>query len=987
MLVTGWFSRLNKHPIRVRKSAHPRRVNPLSSPQDWILEDRCVLSFIGGRGMSGLEDRDDIVPPRPPLLVAQQINPLTGVQIPGSFFLTDPPGSGNTLPKDPLVPDPQGKDINNVLGNLLYVDGVAGPVPIKTVTVYNNTNQTLYPFLYDSNNKGNVYDPLDKFKQEYRIYIGYEENGQKFLGLQAHRSMVVTVPLVFWDSGRMAIATDGATLLPTFLTGANKGKVNTSTNKNTQGVENPFHFEYYGLDGNPTPIVVVNKIDVQNLQTNTHTATGVLMYYHCTDQPGEDPGLDDPDQLVEFTIRDKAFLTAVNQHGGAVPDNQLKTLINYDVSYVDHLLLPVGMEATNVPVIDPFPSPDGTVLTTKESFGVLGASNPYLGPPPSIQAALADFTSNDPLKNGLGQYFAGMGWPTFWNPDYTPQNQLPGIRIPGGANIFLLSPLANRVSSFAQPYGPINHWMLSSGGNQAIKYSGGGSLLADKQTLQLLFDNTPQGLAARDALIAGLKPPNTSYTWFVSSTNYAGEPIAGTLDLSTIKIISNTEIQIKLLAPAPAPYAPGGLSFDFKSPVNDPYATQIRSIWYSWAQYYHDLYSSFTPETITATVKNDTDAKLAPAFPIPINDTRILTNFTAPTVPLALGMQLTKIDGAAPPTLITILKISADQKTIYLSQPVSVAPDSIHTFEFSAPPAPSTFTADSGTVTTFNIDPTKNFNQWKPFGVGGIAAANQFAGDVYEVMSIWSTVAPDPGLTLSPSMQLMVNVIGGNVGFLPTAQVKDPNKPPDGEVAFQNISADARDTLKSALRGVPDFNDTTKYPESLWYPDPALKIGGREFNVFNLDPYVWFVHEKLGLSGYGFSFDDDAADVGADLTNSLAIAIGGTTGLPNQKQYFPSTPYGTGLTSQATIRLSDSHDLLPLNTPILRVQDKIVYHQVKATDVANALTGAFVSGGTLAKGTQIVGYGDNNAQEFILSANVTAAVSTPFTITFTGKPK
>ena len=46
-------------------------------------------------------------------------------------------------------------------------------------------------------------------------------------------------------------------------------------------------------------------------------------------------------------------------------------------------------------------------------------------------------------------------------------------------------------------------------------------------------------------------------------------------------------------------------------------------------------------------------------------------------------------------------------------------------------------------------------------------------------------------------------------------------------------------------------------------PDPSTHTDGTDYNVFNLDPFVWFVHQKLGLSGYGFSFDDDVSDVGA----------------------------------------------------------------------------------------------------------------------------
>src|SRR5581483_1115778 len=82
--------------------------------------------------------------------------------------------------------------------------------------------------------------------------------------------------------------------------------------------------------------------------------------------------------------------------------------------------------------------------------------------------------------------------------------------------------------------------------------------------------------------------------------------------------------------------------------------------------------------------------------------------------------------------------------------------------------------------------------------------------------------------------------------------------------------------------------------------------------VFNLDPYVWFVHDVIKMSGYGFSIDDDVANpqaVGPILAeksgqnhypNDLQIAFGGTAGFGNQKQWFPTAPWGS-ITTTATI--------------------------------------------------------------------------------------
>ena len=107
-----------------------------------------------------------------------------------------------------------------------------------------------------------------------------------------------------------------------------------------------------------------------------------------------------------------------------------------------------------------------------------------------------------------------------------------------------------------------------------------------------------------------------------------------------------------------------------------------------------------------------------------------------------------------------------------------------------------------------------------------------------------------------------------------------------------------RDTIKSVLRGVSDF---TKYPDliddqgnhTVWYPKPGEKHGTpQSFNVFNLDPFVRFVHVQLGFSGYGFSVDDDTADVGAGGPSQLQLSISGTGGLKNTDPWTIQAPYG-----------------------------------------------------------------------------------------------
>ena len=111
------------------------------------------------------------------------------------------------------------------------------------------------------------------------------------------------------------------------------------------------------------------------------------------------------------------------------------------------------------------------------------------------------------------------------------------------------------------------------------------------------------------------------------------------------------------------------------------------------------------------------------------------------------------------------------------------------------------------------------------------------------------------------------------------------------------VTAMIRDMIKSVLRGVSDF---TKYPDNVddkgkhtsWYPDPAEHRGGQPFNVFNLDPFVWFVHVQLGFSGYGFSVDDDTADVGAGGASQLQFTVTETGGLKKMNPWTIQAPYG-----------------------------------------------------------------------------------------------
>jgi len=136
----------------------------------------------------------------------------------------------------------------------------------------------------------------------------------------------------------------------------------------------------------------------------------------------------------------------------------------------------------------------------------------------------------------------------------------------------------------------------------------------------------------------------------------------------------------------------------------------------------------------------------------------------------------------------------------------------------------------------------------------------------------------------------MQDIVGANMGFIFTNDLK---KSYDADMVTSMI----RDMIKSVLRGVSDF---TKFPDvidnqgnhTVWYPNPAEARGGQAFNVFNLDPFVWFVHVELGFSGYGFSVDDDTADVGAGGASKLQLTVTETGGLKNTNPWTIQAPYG-----------------------------------------------------------------------------------------------
>jgi hypothetical protein len=160
----------------------------------------------------------------------------------------------------------------------------------------------------------------------------------------------------------------------------------------------------------------------------------------------------------------------------------------------------------------------------------------------------------------------------------------------------------------------------------------------------------------------------------------------------------------------------------------------------------------------------------------------------------------------------------------------------------------------------------------------------EFSQQVYLVMASMNQIGEKNNDSVNKFMQ---DIIGANMGF-----IFDKALHPKSDT--QMVMAIIRDKIKSVLRGVSDF---TIYSDPKdWYPAPKEiaqgYAGDRKFNVFNLDPFVWFIHEVLGFSGYGFSVDDDTADIGADGGTTLQVIVTGTKGLENPNQWTAQAPFG-----------------------------------------------------------------------------------------------
>jgi hypothetical protein len=358
MFTADWLSALDRR-FHLTNRARPRRRR--ASRRLWVtaevslLEDRCLMSRT--------------VPHTHPRVERLTTPPASGVIV--------MPASNVSAPGDVMYQNPH----------------------LKTMVIYNNTDSTVFPILEGENSATTVQDPGDKsnvlptydhresgirpnnrfgWNEEYRAYVGYTgTDGVNYLGLPAHTSVTVPVPMAIWDSGRLNIVEDTQSTEDLLL--------NSSI---------PFTYDSSALQ---------YAESIAKLQTRPgNIQNAMLLLYHSGTALGINS--DAPSQLVEFTIRDPSV---------PVPDT--KASFDYDISYLDALYLPVALEADT---------------GTRPGVGYVGTTLSVA----QFEASVNAFTNGTWLDGYLGP---GKGWPQYYLSNPTgPTDPSDPVKIPGGHNIF-----------------------------------------------------------------------------------------------------------------------------------------------------------------------------------------------------------------------------------------------------------------------------------------------------------------------------------------------------------------------------------------------------------------------------------------------------------------------------------------------------------------------------------------------------------------------
>ena len=239
------------------------------------------------------------------------------------------------------------------------------------------------------------------------------------------------------------------------------------------------------------------------------------------------------------------------------------------------MVLPVAMQADNVPVVTPVGNG-----TPAFPFGWAGSSQTIDDTETVIQGmqtAIKNFASSDPSVNGLGTYFAdqahpgGQGYPSYYNPNASVDTKLPS-----GQNLFLSSPFNDVRSVYDN-----ERYALSSGGSGVVMIPGGAQGASDgTDILMLTPDPKLAGLGVGMVVTLGpgqpsgpIVPPGTEIT---PSAQY---PDGIVRDNGQI-------VGVHLSNAIPKATGQATYVYNIVTPQADYAATAIMSLWYSWANYY-----------------------------------------------------------------------------------------------------------------------------------------------------------------------------------------------------------------------------------------------------------------------------------------------------------------------------------------------------------------------------------------------------------------
>lgn len=243
-------------------------------------------------------------------------------------------------------------------------DGNPMAIKPKTITIFNNSEKTIFPVIATSKNEVNewIQGCLRDTSQPYPTKFVYKLYVNEGVGIPANSSVVLTLPLysqlakdsyiTWWNGGRVVLAD------------SNERLRNEPDQK---------------LQDSPA------GVSCQGQNTNCQ-----LSVYSSEIQFPENIYA----QLSEYTFGDS--IIPPEKEGKPQPRLLKPENVGYNISYVDHVYLPIAIGPKNNPYI-----------------GYSGSTQ-ALGP---FSAALATFLGND----------AGAGWPVY---------NLNRLKFPGGYNIF-----------------------------------------------------------------------------------------------------------------------------------------------------------------------------------------------------------------------------------------------------------------------------------------------------------------------------------------------------------------------------------------------------------------------------------------------------------------------------------------------------------------------------------------------------------------------